>query len=115
MDKEILQLEKDLFKYEKISEKLNKRPCCFSAGFLFFWTIVKKFIFLDLYQNDIFSDLANAFPGDHKFTIPAKQTAELAGPGYNESGQHAGMAVKFHIRGTSQTAAGAGVDDFLLF
>ena len=44
----------------------------------------------------------------------AEQTAESSGAREDQGSETAGLAVKFDIYGTAQTAAGTGVDDFFL-
>ena len=74
----------------------------------------KTFIFVNLYQDNVISDLADTVPGDDIFTFTAEQTAESSGAREDQGSETAGLAVKFDIYGTAQTAAGTGVDDFFL-
>ena len=75
---------------------------------------METFFFLDLHQDDIVADLADAVPGDHILAFPAEKAAEPARTGDNQRRDPSGNTVKFHIDGTAQAAAGAGVDDLLL-
>ena len=71
-------------------------------------------LFINFYQDNVISDLADTIPGDDIFTFTAEQTAESSGTWENQGSETAGLAVKFDIYGTAQTAAGTGVDDFFL-
>lgn len=71
--------------------------------------------FVDLYQNDIFSNLADAFPGDDIFRLSAEETAETTWTWHNYRSEAAGFAVKFHIHRTAQAFAGTDINDLFLF
>lgn len=87
------------------------RKSCRKLRLLF----VKTFFLLDFHQDNILPDLLDTFPGNDIFAFPSPETAELSGTGDNQSRNAACFAVKFHIYGTAQTSAGAGIDDFFLF
>lgn len=72
-------------------------------------------IFINFYQNDIFPNLADTFPGNTKFTVPAKKTAEFSRTGNDELGNLSGAGIKFHIDRAAETFAAAGIDYFFLF
>lgn len=76
---------------------------------------METFFFLNFYQNDVISDLADAFPGDNILIFPTEKAAESARSGNNQSSETSGFAVKFYIRRASEAAAGTGIDDFFLF
>ena len=75
---------------------------------------METFFFIDLYKDNVISDLTDTVPGDAVFAVPAKKTAEFSGTGYDQGSHSAGFAVKFHINRAPETAAGAGVDHFFL-
>lgn len=75
---------------------------------------MQKFFLLNFHQDDVVANLADAFPGDDEFAFPAKKSEEPAGTRNHQSGEALGFAVKFHVNGTAEAAAGADVDDFLL-
>ena len=75
---------------------------------------VETFFLIDFHKNNVISDLADTVPGDDIFTFTAEQTAESSGAREDQGSETAGLAVKFDIYGTAQTAAGTGVDDFFL-
>lgn len=72
-------------------------------------------IFINFYQNDIFPNLADTFPENTKFTVPAKKTAEFSRTGNDELGDLSGAGIKFHIDRAAETFAAAGIDYFFLF
>lgn len=72
-------------------------------------------IFLYFYQDNIFSDLADTFPGNTEFAVPSKASAESGGSGDNQFCDLAALGIKFHIHRTAHAFAGAGIDDFFLF
>lgn len=76
---------------------------------------MEAFFFLDLYKNDVISDLADAFPGDDIFAFSTEKIAESAWTGNYQSSETAGDAVELYVNGAAQTPAGAGVDDLFLF
>ena len=76
---------------------------------------MEAFFFLDLHQDNVVSDLADAFPGDHILALSAEKTEKSARPRHDQSCKPSGRAVKFHIYGASKTAAGAGIYHFFLF
>lgn len=75
---------------------------------------MEEFFFLDFHQDNVISDLADTFPGNDKFAFPAEKPEEAAGTGNDQGCETVGLAVKFHIYGTAQAAAGTDVDDFFL-
>ena len=75
---------------------------------------MKTFFFINLYKNNVITNLADAVPGDAVFTVAAEKTAEFSGTWYDQGSHSAGFAVKFCINGTPETTAGAGLDHFFL-
>lgn len=75
---------------------------------------MEAFFFLDLHQDNVVPDLADTLPGNDIFAVPSEKAAKMPWSGYDQSGQAACGTVKFHVDGTSQAAAGADIDDFLL-
>lgn len=75
---------------------------------------MKAFFFLDLYENDVISDLPDTFPGDDVFTFPAEKITEFSGPGNDQGSQTTAGTVKFDIHGTAETPAGTNIDNFFL-
>jgi len=75
----------------------------------------KTFFLLDLDQNDIIPNLADTFPGDYILAFSSKKAAQPSRSGNHQRCNLAGLTVKFHINGTSQASAGAGINDFFLF
>ena len=69
---------------------------------------------VNFYQDNVGSDLADTFPGDHVFAVTSKKAAESGRPRHDQRQDPAAFAVKFQIRRTPQAPAGAGVDDFFL-
>ena len=75
---------------------------------------MKTFFFINLYKNNVITNLADAVPGDAVFTVAAEKTAEFSGTWYDQGSHSAGFAVKFCINGTPETTAGACIDHFFL-
>ena len=73
----------------------------------------QAFVFLDFHQDNVLTDLADTFPGDHIFTFMAEKSAESAGTGNYKCSKPTGAAVKFNICSTAKAFTGTGVDDFL--
>ena len=76
---------------------------------------VKTFFFLYFHQNNVLSDFADAVPGNDVFTVTSEKRTEVSRPWNNQSCQLVRFTVEFNINGAAETAAGTGVDDFLLF
>ena len=73
-------------------------------------------LLVNLYQDDVIADLADAVPGNHVFAVPAEKTeAEAARTRDDQSCDTAVFAVEFHIYGTAKGPAGTDVDHFFLF
>ena len=73
-------------------------------------------LLVNLYQDDVIADLADAVPGNHVFTVPAEKTeTEAARAGNDQSCDTALFAVEFHIYRTAKGSAGTDVDYFFLF
>jgi hypothetical protein len=70
---------------------------------------------VNIYKNDVCSNLHDAAPWYDILKIPAQETAELSGTGNNERQNAAGFAVKLQIADTAQRTAGLNIDDFFLF
>lgn len=75
---------------------------------------METFFFVYFYKDDIVSDLADTFPGNDIFIITSEQAAESSGAWKYKGGELTVLAVKFHINGTSETAAGTDINYFFL-
>lgn len=75
----------------------------------------KTFFLLDLNQNNVITNLADTFPGDHILAFSSKKAAQPSRSGDHQRCDLSGLAVKFHINGTAQTPTGTGINDFFLF
>lgn len=73
------------------------------------------FFFLNFYQNNIVSNLADTFPGNDKFTFSSRKKAEFPRTGNDQRSDASGVAVEFDVCRTAKTPACAGVDNFFLF
>lgn len=76
---------------------------------------MEAFFLLYFHQNNVLSDFADAVPWNDVFTVTSEERTEASRSGNNQSGQLVRFAVEFNINGAAETAAGTGVDDFLLF
>lgn len=75
---------------------------------------VETFVFFDFHQDNIFTDLADTFPGDDKLAVTAQETADPTGSRDNQGQYLPGFAVEIDINGTAQTFTGTGINDFFL-
>lgn len=75
---------------------------------------MEAFFFCDIDENDILTNLTDTFPGDDEFAFSCEQAAEFSWTWNDKRSETSGFAVKFHICRTSQTAAGTGINNFLL-
>lgn len=76
---------------------------------------MKTFFFFDLYQNDVFPNLADAVPGNDILAVPFPETTEFSGSRYDQSCDLPAFLVKFQVDRAPKTLAGAGIYDFFLF
>ena len=76
---------------------------------------VEALFLLYFHQNNVLSDFADAVPWNDVFTVTSEERTEASRSGNNQSCQLVCFAVEFDINGAAETAAGTGVDDFLLF
>ena len=68
---------------------------------------------INVHQDNIPADLADAFPGDHILAIVAEET-KAAGAGNDNSGDTAGLAVEFQVTDIAKAAAVFNIDHFFV-
>ena len=68
---------------------------------------------LDVYQNNVRADLADAVPRDHEIIVSAEHTEKAAGAG-DDDGHHISLRyADLHIGNEPQPAAVCDADDLL--
>ena len=75
---------------------------------------MKTFFFFDFDQDDIFTDLADAAPGNDVFAFSSGKKTEFTWTRNDESSDGSCFAVELQIDRTAKTATGTGIDDFFL-
>ena len=75
----------------------------------------QPFFITEINKDDIFTNLADAVPGDDAFTFSGKTPAEFSWPGHDESFQPGSFTTEFHINRAAKAAAGVDIDHFFLF
>ena len=68
---------------------------------------------INVHQDNIPADLADASPGNHIFAIVAEET-KAAGAGNDNGGDTAGLAVEFQVADVAKAAAVFHIDHFLV-
>ena len=75
---------------------------------------MKAFFFLNFYQDNVISNLADAFPGNDILTFPSPEIAEFAGTWDHQSSKFSGLTVELYVHRTAETPTGADIDYFFL-
>ena len=72
-------------------------------------------LFVNLYQNNVFSNLPDAVPGNYIFAARGPETeAEAVRSGYHKSSDTSCFTVELHIYRTAKCPAGTDIDHFFL-
>ena len=81
-----------------------------------FWTGNAAFVRLQLYQDDVGADAADAVPGNDILAGRTPETeAKAPGSRNHNSRNTPAFAVKLHIHRAAQSTAGTDIDHFFLF
>jgi hypothetical protein len=78
------------------------------------FTLAHNFLHANVHQNDIRTNLPDAFPANNVFRISSKQTAPFPLTGNNQLADAPRIRVKFHIRHKTDPLTIPHINDFLL-